>query len=219
MFVMMDTSDTGSAFQPKKGDIDMKTGERLLFMALGGLLVLVGMIVGQFVLSPVQAQAGAQDATFKRVKCQSLEVYGNEGVAIMEVSDNGYGGSLVIYNEFASPKLRLEVNEFDGGEILGKSSKGDRFFNLSSKERSGELHLRQQEGGEYSKPLFSATRQAVKCHALMVSDVLSENGGSIFIYNAHGVRVAVIQANKNKDGVIALYDRYGDLGWAQTGKR
>ena len=41
---MMDTSDTGSAFQPKKGDIDMKTSERLLFMALGGLLVLAVMI-------------------------------------------------------------------------------------------------------------------------------------------------------------------------------
>ena len=37
----------------------MKTRERLLFMALGGLLVLAGMIVGQFVFSPVPAQAGA----------------------------------------------------------------------------------------------------------------------------------------------------------------
>ena len=51
----------------KRGDIDMKTRERLLFMVLGGLLVLASMIVGQFVFSTAQAQAGAQDATFKTV--------------------------------------------------------------------------------------------------------------------------------------------------------
>ena len=50
----------------------MKTKERLLFMALGGLLVLAGMIVGQFMFSSVQAQDGAQDATFKTVRCLSL---------------------------------------------------------------------------------------------------------------------------------------------------
>ena len=39
----------------------MKTKERLLFMALGGLLVLAGMIVSQFVFSPVQAEVTSQE--------------------------------------------------------------------------------------------------------------------------------------------------------------
>ena len=50
----------------------MKTRERLLFMALGGLLELAGMIVGQFVFSPVQAQDGVPDVAFKTVKCERL---------------------------------------------------------------------------------------------------------------------------------------------------
>ena len=41
-------------------------------MALGGLLELAGMIVGQFVFSTAQAQDGAQDATFKTVRCERL---------------------------------------------------------------------------------------------------------------------------------------------------
>ena len=44
---MMDTSGADRPFQPKKRRIDMKTRERLLFMALGGLLVLAGMVAGQ----------------------------------------------------------------------------------------------------------------------------------------------------------------------------
>ena len=61
----------------------MKTKERLLFMAFGGLLVLAGMIVGQFVLSPVQAEVAGQEPDdiihhghgyFKSITCKNLEV-------------------------------------------------------------------------------------------------------------------------------------------------
>ena len=57
--------------------------ERLLFMALGGLLVLAGMIVSQFVFSPVQAEVASQDPDdiihhghgyFKSITCESLEI-------------------------------------------------------------------------------------------------------------------------------------------------
>ena len=37
----------------------MKTKERLLFMALGGLLVLTSVVVDQFVFSPGRAQTPA----------------------------------------------------------------------------------------------------------------------------------------------------------------
>ena len=49
----------------------MRTRERLLFIALGGLLALAGMILGQFVSGPVQAQDETQDATFKTVRRES----------------------------------------------------------------------------------------------------------------------------------------------------
>jgi hypothetical protein len=48
----------------------MKTRERLLFMALDGLLVLAGMTVGQFVFSPVQAQ-GTRLKTVRQWKVRS----------------------------------------------------------------------------------------------------------------------------------------------------
>ena len=37
----------------------MKTKERLLFMFLGGLLVIIGMVLGQFVFGLAEAQTGS----------------------------------------------------------------------------------------------------------------------------------------------------------------
>ena len=39
-------------------------------------------IVGQFVFSPVQAQVSAQDATFKKVRCEEL-IVGNTSKAVV----------------------------------------------------------------------------------------------------------------------------------------
>ena len=64
----------------------MKTRERLLFMILGGLLVLAGMIVGQFVLSPVQAQAEAKDVVFNKVTCRQLSVVNGLGTEVISLN-------------------------------------------------------------------------------------------------------------------------------------
>ena len=46
-----------------------------------------------------------------------------------------------------------------------------------------------------------------------------ENGGSLEIYNKHNKQVVALQSNKNLDGAIGLYDRYGDHGWSRSGKQ
>ena len=41
----------------------------------------------------------------------------------------------------------------------------------------------------------------------------------IDIKNKHDKLVVSIQADKNEDGGIVLYDRHGDLGWGMNGKQ
>ena len=54
----------------------------------------------------------------------------------------------------------------------------------------------------------------------LVADLGSDKGeGKLYIYNKHGKRIATLQANQDSDGVIALFDRYGDFGWSMTGKK
>lgn len=44
-------------------------------------------------------------------------------------------------------------------------------------------------------------------------------GAGIQINNKHGEIVSIIGTDKQMDGIIILSDRYGDPGWAQTGKQ
>ena len=117
----------------------MKTRERLLFMTIGGLLVLAGMIVGQFVFSPVQAQAGAQDATFKTVRCEELIVGNslNSGTVIIDAS-TGFG---TVYTSNASGEVVTVLGAGDDGDgiILTRSNTGKTLVTLSGVESGGGL--------------------------------------------------------------------------------
>ncbi len=45
------------------------------------------------------------------------------------------------------------------------------------------------------------------------------NGGFIKTFNKHEVLTGYFGTNIDNDGMIALYDRYGDGGWAASGKQ
>ena len=78
----------------------MKTKERFLFMALGGLQVLTSVVVDQFVFSPGLAQAGAQDAVFKTVRCEELIVGNSTNRNAVSIDVNFLGdGSVITLNK------------------------------------------------------------------------------------------------------------------------
>ena len=87
----------------------MKTRERLLFMTLGGLLVLAGMILDQFVFNLVQAGVSSQEPDdivhhghgyFKSITCESLKVVepakGRTAVSLYHT--NKGNGAINVYN-------------------------------------------------------------------------------------------------------------------------
>ena len=180
----------------------MKTRERLLFMTIGGLLVLAGMIVGQFVFSTAQAQAGAQDATFKTVRCERLIVGDSlNPIAVMVHSSEGHGtvstvskAGKVLASLSATVGGNGAISTFNkaGKKIAGLSASIDGYGIISTGSNTGKR---------------------------LVDIGSNEGGGLVNIFNIHGVQVATIQASKGKDGLIILYDRYGDPGWAETGKQ
>ena len=46
-----------------------------------------------------------------------------------------------------------------------------------------------------------------------------EGFGFLETNNKHGVRVGYFGSGKSNDGMALLYDRYGDTGWGESGKK
>ena len=44
-------------------------------------------------------------------------------------------------------------------------------------------------------------------------------GGFLRIFNKHEVQTGYFGTGKNNDGIAVLFDRYGDVGWAEEGKK
>ena len=249
----------------------MKTRERLLFMTIGGLLVLAGMIVGQFVFSTAQAQDGAQDATFKTVKCERLEVGDSSNRQAVEIESlNGIGGigisnkagklgalftvgrhgsgSLNIYNQERTTVAEIGTDADGNGLIRTLNGAGKTTTSLSSDDgHNGHIQTCTNTGkvltslsatvnGNGAISTFNKAGKTITSLSSaggghgsiftnsdtgkrLVDIGSSEFGGYVTVNNVHGVEVVAIQANKNKDGMIILYDRYGDVGWIKSGKQ
>ena len=133
----------------------MKTRERLLFMTIGGLLVLAGMIVGQFVFSTAQAQAGAQDATFKTVRCEKLEVGDSLNRRAVSIVVFLGDGSVITLNKSGRVTTALLADHEGRGMFtlygdtnasVGETSK--RSVTLSTTDRGSGIGIHNAQGVE-----------------------------------------------------------------------
>ena len=96
-----------------------------------------------------------------------------------------------------NPKLVLDMN---GITMRNENDKDVAFFGKSA-NNSGLLTLYSKNGDE---GVHIATQD--------------DGGGSITIMNKHNIKVGYLQANQNQDGAIFLLDKYGNSGWAASGK-
>ncbi len=94
---------------------------------------------------------------------------------------------------------------------LESDPKGEGMLDIFNKKGKLAAALWSYKGG-----MLGVFNKEGKSAALLTS---YKGGGGLVIFNKHGKEVATVQSNKNSDGTINLFDRYGDPGWAMTGKR
>ena len=108
--------------------------------------------------------------------------------------------SIYVANEDGNTVAKLFAGE-EGGFLRIYNNDGNTVAALAAGEYGGILEIYNND------------------EKLAAGITADENGGNLEIYNKHKKQVATLQSNKNNDGAIGLYDRYGDLGWGETGKQ
>lgn len=101
----------------------------------------------------------------------------------------------------AKSRNNINFNTITAKTIKIVNSEGKPVVFLSSYKGAGGLVINNKEG---------------KTVALLSS---YKGAGQLDINNKYGKKVATVQSNKDSDGEIFLFNRYGDSGWGMTGKR
>ena len=104
----------------------------------------------------------------------------------------------------------------ENGELmlaLGSINKGGvmAFYNSSGKTI---MMIGANDGGSGSLAISNANEKTVAYLA-----PIEQGGGVLQIFNEHEVQVGYFGTSKNNDGIALLYDRDGDTGWVETGKK
>ena len=108
--------------------------------------------------------------------------------------------SIRVVNNDGKIVAALDADE-DGGRLDILNNDGKIVAALDADEDGGRIDILNNDG------------------KVVAGLVTGEGGGKLDIYNKHEKLVATLQSNKDFDGLIGLFDRYGDAGWGETGKQ
>ena len=166
----------------------------------------IGLISGALLSISAMMFIGAtnQNKNLGDITVNSIRVVNHDGEVVGRFGADESGGWLAIYNNDSKIAALLLAGE-NGGWLAFFNNDGKAVGGFgadeSADERGGWLAIYNNDGKTVAG--LSA----------------GEDGGSLNIYNKHEKKVATLQSNKNLDGAIYLFDRYGEIGWAKTGKQ
>lgn len=156
------------------------------------------------VLVFVSIGAANQDKNFGNITVSSLTVLDENkfpSVIIETIPNNG--GLIYIRNSKGGLTSHIGVSGNYGGYIGTYNSDGKQTSTLGTGE-SGGGHL-------------STFNSDGKQTSFLGTD--GDGGGHLETFNKHEILVGYFGSSMNKDGLIYLNDRYGDVGWAKDGKK
>ena len=187
-----------------------KSLERVLFMCVGGVLVLLG---GVFL--PQNEQVNAQNTdehAFGTIICRALKVVDALGQVRAGLGSDEKGGFVTVVGKdkmgIPMPVVAITENEYGGSVlIMGKDKKSAAGMSIQENlpgRFGGIMMVKNDE----SQPNIATNtiKGAVSIHA-------AENGGGMAILNNAGKTVMMLGVSHTGSGMLLTGDKYG----AETG--
>ena len=170
----------------------MKYREKLGYIALGGFLMLVGMLTAGL-FAPLGAQNEVRDTEFGTITCRHIDVVDEEGNLRVMLGTIGTKGLVsVLGKDF---RVVAEMNSHEHGGAVIVRGKGGGQAEMSGTERGGWIAVSGKEE--------SVQGQASVPHAVMT---LKERGGSVFVRGADGEMATMALGKYGGEVVVRTRD-------------
>ena len=171
----------------------MRYREKLGYIALGGLLMLVGMLAAS--LTPIGAQSGV-DSNFGEITCTGLKVVDSEGRLRVWLSPGSFmGGNVFVYGqegeaEFVGAGLAVGTH----GGLMSVYGKVAGCASMGIDEHGGRVFVFEESGG--------APRAAM---------TINKYGhGAVSIHPRESTKSRVVMtANEYGHGAVSIFDKSG----------
>ena len=159
-----------------------------------GILTGASLVLCFFML----VSAKSQSKNLGHITVNSVDVVDENGESVGLFGSVDKGGFLMLYESESESGLVLER-----GHIITTNADGKIIANLGTGEYGGGYLTTYNADGK-----------------MTVSLGTNEDGlGQLRTYNKHEVMTGFFGTNTQNDGIAMLHDRYGDLGWGETGKK
>ena len=169
----------------------IKLRERLCFMLVGGLLVVTGQLLPNFLSGDVNAEEKeSKIAEFETIHCKKLSIINQAGNDMLVMETDKHGGSISIIDNLGV-KNGYFRNDQDGGV----------FGILSQKTPMSRVHM--SFGGAENTAFVSVGYQSEEKNGSLILSHDS-NGGSITFIDKGGMYAGTYGINDN--GGLAIYD-------------
>lgn len=182
---------------------------KLVYMGVGGMIAIIGMLFGIGMLSPVTAQRDK----FDTIQCRSLEIVDEDDNVSVILTNNEHGGTVGVVSKDGRKKAGFIMTTDSGGIAIYKDDK--EMVSLSIAEYGGNVSVHGKDDG------LSAVGIGVDEHGGRVSAYgKDEKSGARLSITEHGGRVSV--GGKGRGQVVMSINEYGNGGvstWDNNGYR
>ena len=154
-----------------------------MFLVIGGLLVISGMVLNTLISGDADAQVGVKDAIFRNVICEGLMI-----------SDGGL---------FIADKNGRERGTF------GLTDNGDAFLRILGDD--GKKQVAYLGGNIETNGMMFVLKSKSKTDKREAIMGIDDNGGRFESCNKMGEQVVRLVVHSDGGGVLDLRDKYGDV--------
>ena len=193
----------------------MKRLEKLGYMALGAGILALGIIIGQFITPPIEAQ---NNGVFDKITCREIEVVDSEGKMALRAYAGEKSNEVTIYDKEGYRTIELSTVLLSSGVYRNSVS-------VNNKKRAGGIELSVSEigngvivWGKTGKPAIGLSAEE-NSHVVTVFDEAGEQAINLDAY--YIASVIVRNRGDQKGGIGLLADQVMGgriLGWNEAGK-